>query len=148
MSLKAKIAAHRSLDVLWTFLSRSEYLQTGLQGHGTKVALSNSCTWNRDGLGMGQGEGADWEQLGQGTSPGIIYCWGQLGLCLSPCIQGLLQLPPAPWKSCSSYQVGVLLWFSVQWHMIYELCSLIYDLYGWQRRQDQPLGYCANSDDT
>lgn len=40
----------------------SEYLQTGLQGHGGKVALSSLCTWhgNRYGLEMGQGEGAGW----------------------------------------------------------------------------------------
>lgn len=108
--------------------------------------------------GMGIEMGLEWAKekeqtgkcplLGQGTSAGDIYCWGQLGLCLSPRIQGMLQLPPAPWKSCSPTKVAVLLWFSVQWHMIYELCSVIYDLYGWQRKQDQALGYCANRDDT
>lgn len=68
-----------------------------------------------------------------------------------PACQGIPQLPPAPLKSCSSYQVeslGVSVWFSIQWHVIYELCSLIYDLYGWQRKQDQALGCCTNRDDT
>lgn len=106
------------------FFFHSEYLQTGSQGHGAKIALSNSWMWNRDGLGMGQGEGANWEQLGQGTSPGDIYCWGELGLCLSPCIQGILQLPPAPWKLLPSGCFTL-----IQYSVAHDLWAVLSDLW-------------------
>lgn len=99
MSLKAEIATHRSLNVLWTFFPSLRIFTDCITGTGCK-----SCTVQFMGIEMGQGKGAGWEQLGQDLTRGYLLLRraGPIPMC-----SGKTQLPQ--WKSCSSYQVGVSL---------------------------------------
>lgn len=110
----------------------AEHLQTGLQGHGGK----SHCAVHVHGIGIDMGLQWEQEQAGSQHCMARTPTRGWLPLRMTvlvpvPMYSGAPQLPPAPLKSCSSYQAESLpqCFSLIQCSVAHDLWAALSDLW-------------------